>query len=284
MTVTNPSADAGAAPGEPAVLRPNTNRYLAGNFAPVTEEVTVTDLTVTGTLPPELNGRYLRIGPNPLSPQDPSAYHWFTGDGMAHGVRLRDGDADWYRNRWIRSTPVSETLDEPPAPGERHGGFDGANTNIVTIGGRTHAIVEAGGRPVELTDELETVRHSDFGGTLPHGFTAIRSSTPPPASDARNTIWGGRTHRVRGGRRGRRVRRTVDCPPAADGARHVAHRALRGLRPAGDFDSTPPWPARGAVLVERRLRRPIGVLPVAGADAVRWSRWPVLRLPPAQQL
>ena len=29
--------------------------------------------------------------------------HWFDGDGMLHGIRLRDGKAEWYRNRWIRT-------------------------------------------------------------------------------------------------------------------------------------------------------------------------------------
>ena len=56
------------------------NQYLVGNFAPVKDEVTVTDLPVEGAIPPEINGRYLRNGPNPIAP-DPAAYHWFTGDG-----------------------------------------------------------------------------------------------------------------------------------------------------------------------------------------------------------
>lgn len=46
------------------------NHYLTGNYAPVSEEVTALDLPVTGTLPPELNGRYLRNGPNPLGEID----------------------------------------------------------------------------------------------------------------------------------------------------------------------------------------------------------------------
>lgn len=155
-----------------------TNRYLSGLYAPVTEQVTAFDLPVTGTLPAELDGRYVRNGPNPLTAPDPAAYHWFTGDAMVHGIRLRDGKAEWYRNRWVRSTKVSEALDEEPAPGERHGDMDTANTNVVDIGGRTHAIVEAGARPVELTDELETVCHSDLGGTLPHGFSAHPKRDP----------------------------------------------------------------------------------------------------------
>src|SRR2546421_631794 len=79
------------------------NHYLEGNYAPVRHEH-----TVTGTIPAHLDGRYLRNGPNPIADVDPQTYHWFTGDGMVHGVRLRDGKAYWYRNRWIR-TPGSCT-------------------------------------------------------------------------------------------------------------------------------------------------------------------------------
>ena len=39
--------------------------YLDGNFAPVTEELTATDLVVTGSIPAELEGRFVRNGPNP---------------------------------------------------------------------------------------------------------------------------------------------------------------------------------------------------------------------------
>jgi carotenoid cleavage dioxygenase len=87
-------------------------------------------------------------------------------------VRLADGKADWYRARWVRSTDVSQALGEEPKPGERHGGFETANTNVIGLAGRTFAIVEAGARPVELTYDLETIEHCDLGGTLPNGYTA----------------------------------------------------------------------------------------------------------------
>src|SRR5690242_7710361 len=91
------------------------NTYLEGNFAPVREE-----LTVTGHIPDYLDGRFLRNGPNPVAEVDPAHYHWFTGDGMVHGVRLRDGRAEWYRNRWVRSAAVRNALGEPePATPER---------------------------------------------------------------------------------------------------------------------------------------------------------------------
>jgi len=79
----------------------STNPFLAGNMAPVDVETTAVDLTITGTLPAELCGRYLRNGPNPVTPPDPATYHWFTGTGMVHGISLRDGRAEWYRNRSV---------------------------------------------------------------------------------------------------------------------------------------------------------------------------------------
>ncbi len=87
-----------------------SNDYLEGNYAPVQREHTITELAVTGTIPAHLDGRYLRNGPNPIAEVDPEAYHWFTGDGMVHGVRLREGKAEWYRNRWIRTPAVAHAL------------------------------------------------------------------------------------------------------------------------------------------------------------------------------
>jgi len=148
------------------------NPYLEGNFGPVHDEVTAFDLEVTGTLPAQLDGRYLRNGPNPID-ADPAKYHWFTGDGMVHGIRLRDGRAEWYRNRWVRSGRVPAALGEPDPGGPRTEGMDNApNTNVIGLAGRTFAIVEAGAKPVELDDELATVGRCDFDGTLPNGYTA----------------------------------------------------------------------------------------------------------------
>ena len=146
--------------------------YLTGVHKPMTEEVTLADLKIDGDIPAQLDGRYLRIGPNPVTAPDEASYHWFTGDGMAHGIRIVGGKAQWYRNRWIRSNAVSDALGEERKPGTRKPRSDTANTNIVGIGGKTFAIVEAGGFPVELTDDLETVKHNPFDGTLTNAFSA----------------------------------------------------------------------------------------------------------------
>ena len=76
--------------------------YLVGIHAPMPSELTLRDLAVTGSIPAGLNGRYLKIGANPAKP-DPAGHHWFLGDGMVHGIAIRDGRVAWYRNRWIRS-------------------------------------------------------------------------------------------------------------------------------------------------------------------------------------
>ena len=81
--------------------------HLAGNYAPVNAEYTAYDLDVTGRIPDELTGWYLRNGPNP---QDAASGHWFFGDGMIHGVRLEGGRATSYRNRWVRTKTFTHGL------------------------------------------------------------------------------------------------------------------------------------------------------------------------------
>ena len=150
-----------------------SNPYLEGNYAPVCEETTAFDLKVKGSIPGELQGRFVRVGPNPAGPIDPATYHWFTGTGMAHGLRLRDGKAEWYRSRFVTDDRAAEALGRAQLGGPRNGfGGGTANTNILNFGGKTHAVVEAGGLPVELTYELDPVARSNLGGGLAHGFTA----------------------------------------------------------------------------------------------------------------
>jgi carotenoid cleavage dioxygenase len=146
------------------------NPFLSGIHAPMMEERTLAELAVSGAIPPGLDGRYLRIGPNPIAP-NPASYHWFIGDGMVHGIAIEGGKALWYRNRWIRSNAVAKARGLDPAPGPRHD-FDTVNTNVVAIGGRTFALVEAGSYPVELGETLDEQVYTAFDGTLQGSFTA----------------------------------------------------------------------------------------------------------------
>ncbi|HEY6421995.1 MAG TPA: carotenoid oxygenase family protein [Pseudonocardiaceae bacterium] len=188
--------------------------YLDGNYAPIRQEHTVTELAVTGVIPEWLDGRYLRNGPNPIAEIDPLAYHWFMGDGMVHGVRLRDGRAQWYRNRWVRTPAVAKALGEP-APRRRHrAGLEvlGANTNVLAHAGRTLALVEGGVASYELTDELDTVGPCDFDGSLSGGYTAHPKCDPDTGELHAVSYFFGRGNTVQYSVIGvdGRVRRTVD--------------------------------------------------------------------------
>src|SRR4051794_9870981 len=80
--------------------------FLEGNYAPVREETTAETLKVVGKLPAELEGMYVRNGPDPhFEPK--GAYHWFDGDGMLHGVRIAGGKAS-YRSRYVRTAGFVE--------------------------------------------------------------------------------------------------------------------------------------------------------------------------------
>ena len=162
-TETIPSAKSTGAP------------YVAGNFAPLKSEVTAFDLEVVGHIPEELTGRFLRIGPNPIDDLDQvrlARHHWFAGTGMAHGLRLRKGKAEWFRSRFVLDRDAARVLSRKPIPGPSEGPRDGnVNTNLMNVGGKLCAVVEAGSIPVELDYELASVRRTDFDGTLEAGFT-----------------------------------------------------------------------------------------------------------------
>jgi carotenoid cleavage dioxygenase len=144
--------------------------FLVGVHAPMTAELTLEDLEVRGVIPAGLEGRYLKIGANPVIPESVGG-HWFLGDGMVHGLAISNGQARWYRNRWIRSRGAAAALGEAPAPGPRRGRSDIVNTNVVNIGGRAFAVVEAGSFPVELSETLDEQRYNPFDGTLQGSFT-----------------------------------------------------------------------------------------------------------------
>nr|AYK03324.1 carotenoid cleavage dioxygenases 1 [Camellia sinensis] len=83
------------------------HHYLAGNFGPVHDETPpCKDLTIQGYLPECLNGEFVRVGPNPkFTPV--AGYHWFDGDGMIHGLRIKDGNAT-YVSRYVRTSRLKQ--------------------------------------------------------------------------------------------------------------------------------------------------------------------------------
>jgi carotenoid cleavage oxygenase len=149
------------------------NPYLEGNFAPVLEERTDDhELEVTGVVPPDLEGRLLRNGPNPVSvPADPAEYHWFTGEGMLHAISLGGGRATGYRNRWVRTRQLADKVGTPRPKGPTEPLDGPANTHVIRHAGTTLALVESG-FPHAVSPELDRARVHDFDGALSSPMTA----------------------------------------------------------------------------------------------------------------
>nr|QPZ56427.1 carotenoid 9,10(9',10')-cleavage dioxygenase 1 [Curcuma alismatifolia] len=81
--------------------------YLSSNFAPARDETPpARDLPVHGSLPGCLNGEFVRVGPNPKF-VPVAGYHWFDGDGMIHGVRIKDGKAT-YVSRYVKTSRLKQ--------------------------------------------------------------------------------------------------------------------------------------------------------------------------------
>ncbi|MGH7932626.1 MAG: carotenoid oxygenase family protein [Candidatus Binataceae bacterium] len=177
----------------PIRIDPGQNPFLQGTFGPVSREITATDLEMVGEIPRDLDGVYLRNGPNPIF-QPRGRYHWFDGDGMVHAVEFHDGRAT-YRNRWIRTAGfLAERaaaraiwpglMDRPDSAAPRGFGSDGwlkdsANTDLVFHNGQALALWYQCGLPYKLDPRtLETMGVESFGGALRRTVSAHAKVDP----------------------------------------------------------------------------------------------------------
>jgi carotenoid cleavage dioxygenase len=147
---------------------PRQRWWLQGNFAPVKRETESFDLAVVGAIPPELDGLYVRNGSNA---QSGDSQHWFFGDGMVHGVRLANGKAEWYRNRYVRTKLYldKQGFGDAGAPG---GSSTQSNVSAFAHAGKLLTSGEVG-YPYELSaDDLSTKGIYDFSGQLTTACTA----------------------------------------------------------------------------------------------------------------
>ena len=139
--------------------------HLKGNWAPVKEELSVKDLEINGEIPKELDGMYVRNGMNPVSGWSD---HWFFGNGMLHGINIKDGKAS-YTNKYVK-TPYFEkdmdmlesSLDLKASP---------ANTHVIKHAGKILTLEEAH-LPWQVDENLDTLEVYDFNGKLDTPMTA----------------------------------------------------------------------------------------------------------------
>ena len=150
---------------EPAVT--NQPWFLRGNWSPIQQERTETQLAVQGSIPPDLSGVYLRTGPNPKSG---TGEHWFLGDGMVHGIRLSGGKAQWYKNRFLQTPDITDPLHDPAAGfGDLRRGK--GNTHVVAHNKKILCLEEAHW-PWEIDGQLNTVGCENFSEALTCSMTA----------------------------------------------------------------------------------------------------------------
>jgi carotenoid cleavage dioxygenase len=155
--------------------------YLDGNYAPIREETEADGLKVIGELPLEMDGMYVRTGPNPQF--DPNGqYHWFDGDGMLHGVRIHGGKAS-YRNRYVQSKGFLEEKAEGQAIyygiiemeknfAQGRGYKNQGNTALVWHDGQLLTLMEGAEPHAIALPGLTTLGTYDFCGKLISAFTA----------------------------------------------------------------------------------------------------------------
>jgi carotenoid cleavage dioxygenase-like enzyme len=145
----------------------NPEFWKEGDYPPVTEEVTETALQVEGAIPPDLSGLYVRNGPNSWQG---GTEHFFMGDGMLHGIRLEQGQASWYKNRYVQ-TPLlykeSGLLLKPPELAENQ-----SNVSLIYHGDKLLSLGEAGwGYEINPAD-LSTVGVETYDNKLQTAMTA----------------------------------------------------------------------------------------------------------------
>ncbi|KAG2318394.1 hypothetical protein Bca4012_055384 [Brassica carinata] len=193
-------------PSRPSV---DPKHVLSDNFAPVLNELPPTECEIIhGSLPPSLDGAYIRNGPNPqFLPRGP--YHLFDGDGMHHAIRIRNGKATLC-SRYVKTYKynVEKQTGAPVIPNV-FSGFNGvpasiargaltalrvlagqynpangiglANTSLAFFCDRLFALGESDlPYSVRLTDtgDIETIGRFDFGGKLAMSMTAHPKTDP----------------------------------------------------------------------------------------------------------
>lgn len=78
--------------------------FMKGNFAPVKDEMQYKIVKILeGKVPTDLNGTFIRNGPNiKTDDSDTGQKHWFGGDGMLHAVCINHGQL-LYCNTYVKT-------------------------------------------------------------------------------------------------------------------------------------------------------------------------------------
>ena len=155
---------------------PQSPSYTGFN-TPSRIEADIADLAHEGTIPPELNGAFYRVQPDPQFPPRLGDDISFNGDGMISRFHIHDGKCD-FRQRWARTDKWklenaaqrglfgayrNPLTDDDSVAGEIRGT---ANTNAFVFGGKLWALKEDSPALVMDPASMETAGYEKFGGKM----------------------------------------------------------------------------------------------------------------------
>ncbi|HEX7875091.1 MAG TPA: carotenoid oxygenase family protein [Sphingobium sp.] len=155
---------------------PDTPSFTGFN-TPSRIEADIADLSHEGVIPPELNGAFYRVQPDPMFPPRLGDDIAFNGDGMITRFHIHDGQVD-FRQRWARTDKWklesaagkglfgayrNPLTDDESVKGRIR---STANTNAILFAGKLWAMKEDS--PALLMDPatMETVGFEKFGGRM----------------------------------------------------------------------------------------------------------------------
>ena len=115
---------------------PSRNPYLMGNFAPVKEEheaYYISNKEITGKIPTDISGVYLRNGPNPKYIPANGRQHWFDGDSMIHAMRIKNGTLQ-YSNKFAMTDRIKHELERGEPCNVRVGELQSGMSGLIKAG------------------------------------------------------------------------------------------------------------------------------------------------------
>lgn len=193
LNVNIASPDGTRPPDTPDWSREYDHPYLHGVFAPTTRFENVDELEViTGKVPDDLYGAYVRNGPNQRY-EPANKYHYYDGDGMLSGIYFRDGKAS-FKSAWVKTRqfhaeeiagkniwpglagPANFNLPESPVK-------DTSNTDVIFYNNKLITLWYLAGIPFKFNPlTLEPEGSEDLDGKL-HTTLSAHTSVCPKTGD-----------------------------------------------------------------------------------------------------
>ena len=197
-----PSAGAAAVSARPAVQAEPIQfpKSARGFNQPMRFEANVYDCEITGKIPADISGAYVRVGPEFYFPQSLPDNGGIDGDGYINMYRIKSGRAD-YKSRWVKT---ERWKNDRAAHRQMYGNYRNpytddpsiraetiakpylrttANTHTIFNGGKLFACKEDS-RPYQIDPKtLDTIGPYDFKGKYDSQTFSAHNKIDPVTGD-----------------------------------------------------------------------------------------------------